>query len=213
MIFKPAFIIGNNRDESGAGAAHVLRILRAKIATMNPRKDTFTYALTGRPGVGKTEITEIIASELIGNKDNEIFCVERISGVKVNVELISSWHEKRGMAPLAGAWKVKIIHEADRIPPAAQVAMLEMLDRILPGTAIMLTSNNDTAELQERFHTRFQFRNVIGPATEEITSLLAEHYPKIPRMTLQMIAVGSGGNVRAALHDAESEMDEHRADA
>ena len=53
--------------------------------------------------------------------------------------------------------------------------------------------------------TRLQQFKVTAPATEEISRLLSKW--KLTKQFLNEIAVGCGGNVRAALLDAQSILD------
>lgn len=91
--------------------------------------------------------------------------------------------------------------------------MLDFMDSVTPGTAILATSNKITEELSERFHTRFQFREVTAPDTGEIAALLAKNWPELRKVEVNMIAMGCAGNVRAALLDAETALDRSLAAA
>lgn len=181
--------------------------IHAKLQRLNPRTDTLRYMLCGEPGVGKSLLCSIIALILAGDARNVPFCVEKISGPKLNAETVTAWHNNRGIGTLYGDWTVKIIEEADKIPHIAQVQMLDYLDSLTPGTAILCTSNKDSAEITERFHTRFQFREVAAPTQEEIAAFLRRQWPGLRPVEVNMIAMGAGGNVRAALLDAETALD------
>lgn len=185
--------------------------LAAKVAALNPRTDTFKLMLCGAPGIGKSRLTAILAAMLAGGERNAPFCVEKISGAKLNAETVGAWHDGRGLGTLFGDWKIKVIEEADKVPSVAQVLMLDYLDSITPGTAILATSNKLTEEITERFHTRFQFREIEAPTTDEIAALLSRRWPELRKTEVNMIAVGCGGNVRAALLDAETALDERLA--
>ncbi|MGN6643566.1 MAG: hypothetical protein ACTHKU_11270, partial [Verrucomicrobiota bacterium] len=72
-------------------------------------------------------------------------------------------------------------------------------------TAFIGTSNLDLNLLVARFQTRLQQFKVSAPDTDSITGFLTKW--KLPKHIISEIAVGSGGNVRAALLDAQSILD------
>ncbi len=75
-----------------------------------------------------------------------------------------------------------------------------------PGRGFIGTSNLDFGQLTERFQTRFQSIKLEAPNSDEIRGFLMAHW-KVPEAVAAMIAVGCGGNVRAALADLETHFD------
>lgn len=201
-------------------AAGIGRVMQGKIARIKADPDAvFKGMYYGCPGVGKTELARLIAlalgelkpptpKELAMSTKDRIKCsysIEEVSGVQVNVEMVKGWMNSAGVGGLFGDWQVKLIHEMDRIPTTAQDLLLQYLD-IIPGKrAFVGTSNLQLDLLQERFQTRMQTWKVEAPSTEEITEFIMRW--EIPRQIAAMIAVGCGGNVRAALLDTESHLD------
>ena len=158
--------------------------------------------LYGPPGVGKTSIADMVASELSGSP----LSVEEFNGKLVTVEVVKQWMGSLCAGSLFGVYSVKIINEMDRCTRDAQDLLLSYLDRLPPGRAVIGTSNLQLDLLTERFQTRFQSIKLTAPSTEEIADLLRRHWP-VDEATALRIAVGSGGCVRAALADLESWLD------
>jgi len=98
-----------------------------------------------------------------------------------------------------------LLRQMDTCPPASQDLLLSYLDRLPDCTAFVGTSNLDLRLLVERFQTRLQQFKITAPDTEDIARLLSKW--KIPKQFTNQIAVGCGGNVRAALLDSQSLLD------
>jgi hypothetical protein len=101
---------------------------------------------------------------------------------------------------------VKLINEFDRCSRDAQDLLLTYLDQLPPGKAVIGTSNLDLVALTDRVQTRFQAIEIQGPTTEELATFLGQRFDTPPEVA-NMVAVGSGGNVRAALADLETWFD------
>ena len=158
--------------------------------------------LYGPPGVGKTSIADMVATELSGCP----LAVEEFNGRLVTVDVVKHWMAGLGTLSLFGVYSVRIINEMDRCTREAQDLLLSYLDRLPPGRAVIGTSNLQLDLLTERFQTRFQSIKLAAPSTEEIAAMLRHHWP-VNEATSLRIAVGSGGCVRAALADLESWFD------
>ena len=163
---------------------------------------TMKLLLYGPPGVGKTSVVELVALQLAGTP----LSIEDYNGREVSVDLVREWMKQLPYGSLFGAWTVKIVNELDRCSREAQDLLLTYLDRLPPGRAFLGTSNLQLDLLTERFQTRFQAIKLLPPSTEELASFLSAHW-SVPLVTANLIAVGSGGCVRAALADLESYLD------
>ena len=185
-------------------AAAVGRVIAAKITRLKAAGTggAAKHCFYGPPGTGKTELAELVALQLAGDK----LGIERISGLKVGVDLVKRWLDNIGTGSLFGDWQVKVVHEMDRIPRDAQDLLLDYLDQLPTKTAFLGTSNMQIDLLQERFQTRMQPWKILGPTQEEVTAFLLQHWDVDPG-TAALIAGGCGGCVRAALLDLESHLD------
>jgi len=179
-------------------AGHLAATLRSELDTTRPVKLLFH----GEPGIGKTKLAEAVA-ESLGNK----WDVEAVNGRNVTIDLVREWQHSLHSS-MFGSWKVKIINEADLMTAPAQDLMLSVLDEMPAQRAIICTSNLSLKDFQTRFHTRFIKKKVEPPTQEEIANLLCEH--GLPADQAAFIAVACGGNVRAALNDAEAWAMEHK---
>jgi len=178
------------------------KAVRLKKAAASPLKVLFY----GAPGVGKTDLAFRVARDLAGHE----LAIEHANGKEVTVETVRAWIADLGRASLWGDWQVQIVDELDRCSRDAQDLLLTYLDRLPPCRAFIGTSNLQLDLLQERFQTRLQQFKIETPDTAALVSFLASYdfggY-ELPDQIAQQVAVGSGGNVRAALLDAESYMD------
>jgi len=190
------------------GPAKIIgKVLLAKLERLNPQTDTVAMLFHGPPGVGKSELASLFADTLIGGKSCRTYAREKISGAKINADLVRRWHDARGVGSLFSDWTVKIIEEVDAMPTVAQTLMLDYLDEAAPGTAILATSNEQIKLLEERFRRRFQVWHVTAPTTEEIAAFLKGKFPDIYPAEALTIATLCNGCVGAALHDAENAID------
>lgn len=158
----------------------------------------------GPPGTGKSRIAEVVAGQLSVGAD-----IERINGRNLNGDVARRWLNELAYVPMFG-WRVKLVNEVDLATNVAQDLLLDWLDQLaaLPNcnTAIVASTNLKHDSLTERFESRFQRVKVDCPSTDEITDMLVTRWG-ISRAHAARIAVGSGGNVRAALMDTQSYLD------
>lgn len=194
-IMKPSDFIGS--------AARVAKGLDAKCDRLKQTSGTLKILMHGLPGVGKTAIAQMVAEKLSGSPFN----VESLNGRSLNVELIRAWQQQAAYRPIFGGFTVKIVDELDTAPPAAQDLLLTYLDEMKEGHAFIATSNMDISAIAGRLQTRMQTLKLENPSTEEIAAHLRRLEKKLPPATANQIAVGSGGNVRAAMLDLESWQD------
>lgn len=169
--------------------------LTAKLAS----KDRWKLLFCGAPGIGKTCLAESLALDLCGNK----WGVETVNGRNVTIHVVRDWAFDFATSSIFGTgWKVKVVNEVDLCQKDAQDALLSFLDEMPAGRAFIGTSNLDKAALTERFRTRFERYEIAAPSAGQIAKLLENE--GTPEAIARQIATLSGGNVRAALLDAEA---------
>jgi replication-associated recombination protein RarA len=179
------------------------RKLLAKAGRLKASRDgNLKLLLIGPPGIGKTSIVDLLARELGGTP----WAVEEANGKSVTIETVKHWMVQLPYGCLYSDWSIKLVNELDRCSRDAQDLMLSYLDKLPPGRAFMGTSNLDLNQLTERLQTRFQVVRLKAPDSEEIAAFLKRHWDA-PEAVINMIAVGCGGNVRAALADLENYFD------
>lgn len=187
-------------------AAQICAIFEAKAARLKRNVNASAKVLFyGVPGVGKSHLALKFARDIAGHE----LAIEHVNGKDVTIDTVRAWLADLSGGSLFGDWQVKIVDELDRCSRDAQDLLLTYLDRLPPCRAFIGTSNLELDLLQERFQTRLQQFRVEPPSTDEIVALLRSR--RIPLNIAQQIAVGSGGNVRAALLDAESYLDAQAA--
>lgn len=160
------------------------------------------FLFYGPPGVGKTSLARILARDLAETPFN----ITEVSGVNVNVELVRKWQAAIGLSTLFGDFQVRMIEELDRVPRDAQDLLLNYLDNLPSRVAFIGTSNLRIDLLAERFQTRLRTWKILGPSTQELIPFL-RRVGGVDAATAAIIAVGCGGNVRAALLDCQNARD------
>jgi DNA polymerase III delta prime subunit len=189
-----------NTDATLIGpSGEVAAIVSAKAARLrkNPTAPLKTL-FYGVPGVGKTHLAWQVARLLAESP----FDIEHSNGKNVTIDKVREWLAELPYRSIYGDWQIKIVDELDLCTRDAQDLLLTYLDRLPPGRAFLGTSNLQLDLLAERVQTRLQQLKIEPPSTAQISALLRSK--KLPAAMADQLAVGCGGNVRAALLDAET---------
>lgn len=169
-------------------------------------KDRIKLLFNGPPGIGKSDLSRRLATDLCGGK----WGIEEIIGRKATIHHVSRWEEEFATSCMFGSGrKIRIINEIDTMPRDALDAMLAFLDDMPAGRGIIGTTNLPFAELPERFRSRFTRYEVRAPSVDEIKHLLIER-EGLPPAVAEHIAGLSGGNVRGAIMDADAWRSENK---
>jgi replication-associated recombination protein RarA len=184
-------------------AAQRAKVIDTKCRRLKAEGGNLKLLLYGAPGAGKTRLAEMAAATL-ANHSTEIV---RLNGRNLTSEVVRQWMDGLQYQSVLGGWTVKLVDELDLATPQAQDLLLSYLDALPATHAVIGTSNLHLASLTDRFQTRFQQMRVDLPDTAELSEFLRKRW-RLPKPAADAIAVGSGGNVRAALLDTETYLDE-----
>jgi DNA polymerase III gamma/tau subunit len=106
------------------------------------------WLFTGPSGVGKTSMAQALCLQIKGE-------LTHIPSQKCNAQAIEEACYHCHFVPLTGGMHVVLIDEADRMTPAAQLALLSKLDATaFPPNSIFLFTANSTDGLEPRFLSR-----------------------------------------------------------
>ncbi len=101
--------------------------------------------LLGPSGVGKTSMAQALCAEIKGE-------LTHIPSQKCTAQAIEEACYHCHFVPLTGGFHVVLIDEADRMTPAAQLALLSKLDATaFPPNTVFIITCNSTDGLEPRF--------------------------------------------------------------
>jgi replication-associated recombination protein RarA len=192
---KPAEFIGP--------AAKTARTLDRIIERTEKNGDPMKLLLYGDAGVGKSSLVEYLLTRL----ETQKWSITKLSGTEFRLEDAQSFAARLCYPDLYSKYKVLWIEEMDRASHTARAAMLPMLDTLPDRVAVVVTTNKDVDEMEKRFFTRFQSFKIDAPTSDEIRGLL-KRWRKLRADTINRIAEFCCGNVRQALLEAQTEIDQ-----
>lgn len=194
-----------SRPEEFIGPAKDLAVILEQIARRAVRSGgPVKLLIRGGPGIGKSALLDTFLETLGAGK----WSVTKLNGTQLKVETIDDWARGCCLRDMYG-FRVLRVEEVDKASPAAQVRMLTVLDDLPAGSAIVCTSNRQLKDFDERFQSRFQVFELKPPATDEVKWLLKKF--GLRKDSINRIATFAAGNVRLALFDAQSALDEQLA--
>lgn len=183
-------------------AKKIAQVLTAKAAA-NDKGTPIRILLSGDPGCGKSSIARLVAKSL-----HPVLTSGRISGQSVTAEMVREWLAG-GMYLHQESWTIRIVEEADLMSPAAQALVLQYIDEMPPFHALLCTSNKSMGELSDRFQSRFQAVPIGRPKDpDELLVFIRDRWPDITCEIAVSISESFAGDIRAALNDAQSYLDE-----
>ena len=151
------------------------------------------YLFTGKPGLGKSAIAEMLGQALVTHS----LGIETVNGQSCSVDRIREWEFCGRFYPMFGM-RVQIIDEIDSMSSAALCAARTYLDKLPTKTVIIGTTNRAVEELPEQLQSRFKVLYFDPVPLEIIADWLQLKFPRLGAAMAGSIAIQSGGNVRAA---------------
>ena len=151
------------------------------------------YLFTGRAGLGKSAIAEMLGRALVTHE----LGIEVINGQSCSVDRIREWQFHGQFATMFGM-RVQIVDEIDAASLAAHNQLRTYMDRLPSKTVIIGTTNRTVEELPEQLQSRFKILYFDPIPIEIIAAWLLAKFPRLGAVMAGSIAVQSNGNVRAA---------------
>jgi replication-associated recombination protein RarA len=191
------------RAEEFIGPAKELSMLLEAIAKRSIRSgEPVKLLIRGDPGIGKSALLDPFLEQIGANK----WTTTKLNGTQLKIETLDDWARSLCLRELMGTYKVLRIEEIDKANFVVQTRMLTILDDLPRNVAVVCTSNKAVKEFEPRFQSRFQVFSLKAPETDEIKWLLAKF--GLRKDDINRIATFACGNVRLALFDAQSALDE-----
>lgn len=163
------------------------------------------WLFVGPSGVGKTSMAQALCAEIKGE-------LTHIPSQKCTAQAIEEACYHCHFIPLTGGFHVVLIDEADRMTPAAQLALLSKLDATaFPPHTVFIFTCNSTDGLEPRFLSRCR---VIEFSSYGMAGEIADYLDKVWHAEggngnapdIMRMAKESRNNVRDALMKLEVEL-------
>jgi replication-associated recombination protein RarA len=193
-------------------AAVALSILQTKAARLREEKRAVKVLLLGPRGAGKTDSALRFAVEFAGAECN----VDQINGKDLTVDTVRAFQARAQGRSLFGTGRFCLVaDECDKMTADARDLLLSVLDQMHADCAFIGTTNKRMTEDDKLEAARFQSRlhciEVGAPSAIDIQALILAQRPDVPEKVAASIASACGGDVRAALIDAENFLDTQTA--
>lgn len=190
-------------DDFIGSARDWAQLLAAPIQRARERQAALKVLINGPPGTGKSMLAKYIAHQLGCQR----LSITKVSGAAVTTEMVDDWQRLTRSTDLFGLRLIQI-EELDELArnKRAQVRMMELLDELRPGNAIIGTSNCRVDDFEKRFQRRFQpVCEVENVDAAEIAAFLERW---CPASIARVIAADAKGCVAQALLDAQTYLDD-----
>jgi len=167
------------------------------------------HLFSGSFGIGKTSLALALAAEVTGEPLERLwrkqgFNVEQINGQSLSIEVVRQWVRDGRYIPISGI-RVQIVDEIDAGSHAAFSEARTYLEQLPSHTLFIATTNREPDQLQPQLQSRFQVWRFKPVEVAAIARLLESRF-HLDADSSHTYALGSAGNVRAALLDAKAHL-------